>query len=273
MEIKKHQIIFLIIGILIAGGSLFFLNTKWFLLILGTGIIIGTGPFVYKIIRDSFIETEKEQMFLEFMRNLAESVKTGTPISKSIVNVGKKPYGVLSVHINKLANQILIGIPLNVALQTFSKDIGNKNISRALKLIGQAERAGGDIGQILESVSDAVTTSDKLRKERKSAISALVIQGYIVFVIFIAIVLVMQFKIFPMIAGITGFDASGSTGTSVDTKAIGESFIYLMIVQGFFSGLTIGKLSEGSFKKGVKHSFALMVMAFMISTVANVILG
>lgn len=274
MEIKKEQIIFLAIGILIAGSSLFLLNTKWFLFAIGIGVIVGASPFVYHLIVDTKIEAEKEQMFLEFMRNLAESVKTGTPISKSIINVRKKPYGMLGVHVKKLANQIMVGIPFNVALGTFSKDVGNKSISRALKLIGQAERAGGDIGHILESVSNAVNTSDKLKKERKSAISTLVIQGYIVFVIFIAIVLVMQFKIFPMIAGITGFDASGAdVGGAIDPNEIGESFIYLMLVQGFFSGLTIGKLSEGNFKKGVKHSFALMILAFMVSTIANVIFG
>jgi len=274
MRIKKTDIIGIGIGLLLVGCSFLLFHTKWFVIMIGGGIIIGVSPFIYKILRTSSIELEKEQMFIEFMRNLAESVRTGTPISKSIVNVRKKPYGVLGIHVEKLANQILIGIPFNSALQTFSKDVNNSTISRALKLIGQAERAGGDIGQILESVSNAVSTTDKLNKERKSAISALVVQGYIIFVIFIAIVLVMQFKIFPMIAGITGFDEAGlSGGGAVDPKDIGNSFVYLMIVQGFFSGLVIGKLSEGNFKRGIKHSFALMIMAFMVSTIANIIIG
>ncbi len=271
MEIKKINIIGIVTGIVLLGCSFFLFGTKWFFLIIGIGIISGVSPFVYSIIKRNVIASEKEEMFLEFMRNLAESVKIGTPISKSIVNVRKKPYGVLSENVRKMANQILIGIPLNKALETFAKDVKNKNISRALKLIGQAERAGGDIGQILESVTNAVTISDKLRKERKAAISNLVVQGYIIFLIFIVIVLVMQFKIFPMIAGITG--AGNTGGAQINAQEIGNSFIYLMLVQGFFSGLTIGKLSEGDFKKGIKHSFALMVLAFMISTAANVVLG
>jgi archaeal flagellar protein FlaJ len=275
MEIKRKHIIGLAIGIILIGISFFFFGTKWFVLMIGIGAITCAGPVVYDIIKGASIEAEKEQMFLEFMQNLAESVKTGTPISKSITNVRKKPYGVLGVHVTKLANQILMGIPLNNALQTFSNDVRNKNISRALKLIGQAERAGGNIEQILESVSKAVSTSDKLKKERKAAISALVIQGYIIFIIFIAIILVMQFKIFPMIAGISGFDPTSmsSGATPINSKDIGGSFIYLMLVQGFFSGLVIGKLAEGDFKTGIKHSFALMMMSFVISTVANIIMG
>jgi archaeal flagellar protein FlaJ len=273
MELKKIHWIIFGIGLLIAGLSFFLWGTKWFLIIAGIGIIISISPFIQSIIRTSNIESEKEQMFIEFMRNLSESVRAGTPISKSIINVKNKPYGVLSVHVKKLANQILIGIPLNTALQIFSRDVNNKSISRSLKLIGQAERAGGDIGQILEAVTNAVNISDKLNKEREAAISALVVQGYIIFVIFILIVLVMQFKIFPMMSGISvGFDGTPNK-PSGSSEEIGSSFIYMIIVQGFFSGLAIGKLSQGSFKKGIKHSVTLMIMAFLVSTVANLFFG
>ena len=50
-------------------------------------------------------------------------------------------------------------------------------------------------------------------------------------------------------------------------------FLYLILVQGFFTGFVIGKLSEGSIKAGVKHSFTLMFLAFLISAGANALLG
>ena len=89
-------------------------------------------------------------------------------------------------------------------MQTFAKDIGNKKISKAITLIRQAERAGGDIGKILESVAEAVSTTDKLRKERKSAISTLIVQSYIIFFVFMIIILVMQFQILPLVSGLAG---------------------------------------------------------------------
>ncbi len=217
-------------------------------------------------------------MFLEFARNLVESVKTGTPISKSIINVRDKPYGVLSENIKKLANQISLGVPLSFALQTFSKDVKNQTISRALTLIGQAERSGGEIGGILESVTEAVSTADKLKKERQAAISTLVVQGYIIFIVFIIIILVLQFQILPMIVGIVpsagslGIGGLGG-GAPIENDEIANAFLYLLLIQGAFSGLTIGKLSEGNIKPGIKHSFVLMLLAFLISTGANVFFG
>jgi len=276
MEMKKIHWIGIISSLVIGILSLFFIDTKFFFFMIGLGVLIGASPFVFSIIYETRITNEKEEMFLEFSRNLVESVKTGTPISKSIINIKNKSYGALSIHIEKLANQISLGIPLNIALKVFAKDVNNNTISRALTLIGQAERAGGDIGKILESVTEAVRMSDKLKKERKASISTLVAQGYIIFFVFIIIILVMQFQIIPMISGIaeTGtLGIGGVTGGTGQQEEITVSFIYLLLIQGFFSGLAIGKLAEGSVKAGIKHSFALMLMSFLISTVANLIFG
>ena len=252
--------------------SLFLIGTKFFFLVIGIGILLGITPFVILAIFETKVAHEKEEMFLEFARNLVESVKTGIPISKSIINVKGKSYGVLSENVEKLANQISLGIPLNTALEIFAKDVNNKNISRALKLIGQAERAGGEIGEILESVAEAVNMSNKLKKERKAAISTLVVQGYIIFLVFIVIILIMQFKILPMISDITVIEAFGK-GETIDQKTIANAFLYLLLIQGFFNGLTIGKLAEGNVKSGIKHSFALMMISFFISTGANIFFG
>ncbi len=256
--------------------SIILSKTQFFLFFVGIALIVGMAPIVFSVMRESKIASEKEEMFLEFSRNLVESVKTGTPISKSIINMRNKDYGVLSENVQKLANQISMGIPLNTALNVFSDDIGNRTISRAIVLIGQAEKAGGQIGEILEAVAEAVNLSDRLKKERKASIQTLVVQGYIIFIVFIVIILVMQFKIIPMVSGIAqagslGIGGIGSSGGTIDPQEISNAFLYLLLIQGFFSGITIGKLAEGNIKFGIKHSFALMILSFVIATGANII--
>ncbi len=278
MELKKIHYVGMIAGGVIVALSFLLLNTRFFLFLIGLGIILGASPFVLSVMAESKIASEKEDMFLEFARNLVESVKTGTPISKSLINMKGKSYGVLSQNVDKLANQISLGIPLNTALKVFAKDVGNKNISRSLTLIGQAERAGGDIGEILEAVARAVSMSDKLKKERKSTISTLIAQGYIIFFVFLVIVLIMQFYIVPMISGIADVGALGvanisTAGSSIGSEEISSAFLYLLLFQGFFTGLAIGKLSEGTIKSGIKHSFALILLSFIVSSVANLIGG
>lgn len=279
MELKRIHWMGIISGGAILLLSLFFMNTQFFFFILWFGIMIAAVPFVLTSIQQTKESTEKEELFLEFTRNLVESVRTGTPISKSIINMKKKPFGVLSKYIEKLGNQIAMGIPLKEALEIFAKDVNNETVTRTITLIGQAEKSGGAIGEILESVAKAVNMADKLKKERKAAISTLVVQGYIIFFVFLIIVMVMQFYIIPMISGIATVGTLSSSGITTtgggDTTALdaSQAFLYLLIIQGLFSGLTIGKLSEGSLKPGIKHSFALVALAFLISTLANVLFG
>lgn len=282
MEISDRDLIGGGIGALIVIVSYFTLSDRFFPLALGAGVIIGALPIIIRIIKENKISREKEMMFLEFSRNLVESVKTGTPISKSIVNMANKDFGELSPHVIKLANQISIGIPLITALDHFSSDVHNSSISRSLTLIGQAERAGGEIGEILEAVAGAVSMTDKLKKERKAAISTLVSQGYIIFLVFIVIILVLQFQIVPMVSGIgdigstLGFGSGGGfteSDLASGQQQIANAFLYLILVQGFFTGLVIGKLAEGNLKAGVRHSFSLMFLSFIISTIANVFFG
>ena len=118
--------------------------------------------------------------------------------------------------------------------------------------------------------------SDKLKKERKATISTLVVQGYIIFFVFMVIVLIMQFYIVPMISGIADVSGLGiggvtTTGGSIEAEEISKAFLYLLLFQGFFTGLTIGKLSEGSIKAGIKHSFALVLISFIVSSITSLV--
>ena len=184
----------------------------------------------------------------------------------------------MSQSVNKLANQILLGVPVQTALRTFAEDVNNPVISRAIGLIQQAERAGGQIDYILESVAKSISEVEKLKKERKASISNLVVQGYIIFFIFIGITLVMEYKILPLTAGICSlgsFNTGAGFGAITEAPAsamafapeqLARPFLYLLLAQGFFAGLVIGKLTEGKIKSGIKHSFFLTIAALLIST-------
>lgn len=253
-------------------------STNLTIFILGLGLALGVLPFIVALAMENKREQEVSEMFLEFSRNLAESVTTGTPISKSIINMSRKNYGALSPHIVKLANQISLGIPVSKALLIFSHDVDNPVISRAVGLISEAERAGGEIDYILDSVSKSIAEVEKLKKERKAAISTLVVQGYIIFFIFIVIMMVMEYKILPVANSATGFGNGTSLLGSEESnkltpKQISGLFLGLLLVQGFFTGLVIGKLAEGSLYAGIKHSFIMMISAFLASTGLTLFVG
>ena len=165
---KKGLIIGIIGGILSFVGAfvLFFLgddlmNLVYFLV--GSGVLIILFPFVLSSIIEGRQEREKDEKFLEFSRALVESVESGTPISRSIINMSQKDFGSLTLHVQKLANQIQLGIPLQTALQTFAYDTKSQIIIRAITLIREADKTGGNINTILDSVAKSVYEIEKLK--------------------------------------------------------------------------------------------------------------
>ena len=285
MKLKKMHWLGIIsaVAIVLIDLVFFFNNERMFLFLIGIAFVPLALPFVIGLTLENDREQKIDEMFLEFSRNLAESVSAGTPISKGIINMRKKNFGVLSPYIQKLANQIELGIPIAIAFNTFSKDVGSPVVTRAVALISQAEKAGGEIEYILDSTAKSISEIEKLKKERKSAIYSLVVQGYIIFFVFIGIILVMEFKILPLTAGLGNFvglpGGSSEIATNVptiqelDPEEFSRPFLYLLLTQGLFVGLVIGKLTEGSLKSGLKHSFILMITAFLMSSGARLFIG
>lgn len=278
MRISKSHILGIIAGaIIVAIDFALFFGDRLFPFLLGIAATVVILPFLISLIIENNRERDKNERFLEFTRNLAESVKTGTPIGKSIINMSSKDFGNLGPHVKKLANQISLGIPVAAALKNFSNDVGSGVVSRAISLIIEAENAGGEIDYILDSTASSIYEIEKLKRERKAAVSSLVVQGYIIFFIFVGIMLVMQFRILPLTAGISGVGSIDSLQSEVQVgndavQKLARPFLYLLIVQGLFAGLTIGKISEGTIKAGIKHSAILVVLAFLITSGANLFL-
>jgi len=285
-KINKPQVIGLVVALIIILLSYIFLrDSDIFYFLLGISFLIGGFPFFVSLILETSATREIDEMFLEFSRDLVESVKAGTPISKSILNIREKDYGKLSPYIDKLANQISLGISIQTAFQTFARDVGTITIDRAVTIIGESEKAGGEIADILDSVVKSVSQVDRLKKERRATMYTLIVQGYIIFFIFIVIMLVMEFKILPIAAGLGegigeinpqelgGFGGFIGGGQRATSEELSRPFIWLLVVQGFFAGLVIGKLSEGKVRSGLKHSFILIIFSLLIDASAKIVFG
>src|SRR3989338_7377390 len=254
MEIR-YIITFILFVTLVPVNFILLFGTRWFY----TGLILSLAlvglPIFLKFLNDNKKQKLIEIEWLEYISALVDGVRSGLPITQSIINLKDKDFGYLTEHTRKLANQIEWGIPITNAFLTLAKDTGNRVIKRSVNVLLQAEKSGGEMVEVLESVVNSVVSINILKEERKSSIFSQIVQGYIVFFIFIAIMLVMEVKLVPIIEG------TGEANVNLNFKRI---FLSLIIIQGFFAGLMIGKFSEGSIKYGVKHSVALIVISLLI---------
>ncbi len=297
MEIRRMHIVMIVVALIILFVDFYLLmGTPTFVPMLAIAIVLGALPFIFDFLAKQQRNKDLEEKFPEFVRNLVGAVKSGMPAPKAIMAVSTTDYGALTPHVKKLANQIEWTIPLHKALLTFANETKNTVIKRAVSTVIQAEMSGGNIEDVLESVTNSVIEIKKIKERRRALIQSQIIQNYIIFAVFLIVMVVIQNMLVPYVANIEqktmpGLEAEGlgimQTGLSGMTKKIVIQtdtlasfvktfgnwlvslhgiFLMIAVIQGFFAGLVIGKLSEGELSSGVKHSLVLMIASFLIIT-------
>jgi archaeal flagellar protein FlaJ len=280
-KLKIGHYVGIVIGILtlIFSFIIFYpINSPFLKPFIAVGVAIILIPFWIEVLKENSKQREIEEKFLEFVRSITGNVRAGTPIPKSIIEAASSNYGALSPFIKKLSFQIEWGIPFKEALSRFATNTGNKVIRRAVSIITEAEKSGGNIQDVLEGVTSSVVQIEKINNERRTNAFSQLIQGYLVFFIFIGIMVVLQIFLLPQLADVSGDVFSGLASQGGKLAETGDAeiisvnfeniFIFLILVQGLFAGLMIGKFADGSIRYGVKHSFILMLIGYIIFTVA-----
>lgn len=248
---------------------------RWFYAFIVLAISIGWSQFWYDFYKESKRQKEIENKFLEFVRALVGSVKSGISVPQAIIHASRKDYGALTPYTSKLSNQLEWGIPVHEALITFANDTKNSVIKRSVAIVIEAEQGGGDMEDVLEAVTNSVIQVKKVKAERKSSTYSQIVQGYIVFFVFIGIMLLLQVQLFPMLSNISGSLTEGLAASGLAGGVFGKSgqdvnldslFFSLIMIQAFFAGIMVGKFSEGTVRQGLLHSFILMTISALIVT-------
>lgn len=294
LRLDLMQIVYILISIAIIIFDIkFFFRSRFFLPL----IFIAIAVSVLRYVIDFFVERRRqsyiEEIFPEFVRDLVGAVKSGMTIPDAIINLSETDYSALSPHVEKMANQFTWSIPVHKVLITFANDTNNKIIKRTIATVIEAEQSGGNIEDVLESITNSLVDIKKIKEERIASIHSQTIQSYIIFFVFLGVMVVISNLLIPFMAKV-GVGDSGEempqltqealtgmiSAVEIDTTnvftffntlgkwfvSIDGIFLLLSLIQGMFAGLVIGKLSEGTLQAGLKHSLLLGTVAFFVIT-------
>jgi len=190
-------------------------------------------------------------------------------LPQAVKSVSKNDYGHLSPYIKKLDAQLDWGIPFDNALLKFSKITGSKLIGRVTSTIIESHRFGGNLTDIFESISSTSIEIERLREERKLYINSQLITGYVIFFVFLLVIIGLQRFLVPSLTDVTVGELT-ATPEEIQVQ-YSEIFRNLVILQGLFAGLVIGKMSEGAIVGGIKHSLFLVIIGTIIQTLSQFI--
>jgi flagellar protein FlaJ len=212
---------------------------------------------------------EMEQKFIGFIADLTDSINSGMTLPMALEHCSKSDYASLTPLVRDLNAQVSWGIPFEKALRSFGKRTGSRLIRRSVTTIIETYKIGGKISDTLDAVSKSVMTIEKLNRERRSSVYSQMVMLYLIFFVFIGILIIMQISVIPSLSseGIGGMSLI-SEAASVPVEIYTETFVWFILIQGFFAGLAIGKMAEGSVQAGLKHSMILIIVGYALFSFA-----
>ncbi len=240
-----------------------------FLLLNIIGIVIIIGPILIIKYLEYSRQAELEEEFPNFLRDVVEGTRAGMPLPQAIQNTRDNNYGQLTPYVEEMGAKLEWGIPFERAVREFGRKTKSPIVQRAINTIVQTYQAGGDVAGVLEAVGNNLKEIRKLRKERQSQIYGEMITGYIIYFVFLAVLVVLIRFLLPSLTFSGDIGPLESSGLSADEliATYRSVFRFLVIVQSIFSGMVIGRLSEGELKAGAKHIAILLGIGYTVAAV------
>jgi len=238
--------------------SLFTTKTQIFAALNGIAVAIALGIPVYVRYREYSRAKELEHMFPAFMRDITENINVGMSLPKAIRTSTENDYGILSKYVKDIAAKIDWGIPFEKVLSDFAVKTKSSVVGRAVKGIIEAHRSGGTINTVLQAMTVSVRELERIKKERATRVYSQMVTGYFIYFLFLGIMLAMAKLLIPILT----FQIVGGAGTADISRVFTDTFRSLVVIQGIFAGLGIGKMSEGTITAGFKHAFVLTVIGY-----------
>lgn len=263
------------------------------------GMLILVVPYsMYKFVRLKKIKSYENE-FPNFLRDLSESQRAGLSLIQALQASSKSDYGPLTKEIKKMNNQLSWNIPMERVLKNFTDRVNDsKTIVRALLIIDQSNRSGGNIEDTMESLANNMESIKEAQQEKSVLMNQQVMMMYAIFFIFLGITIALIKFLIPLLQtqaqtggfGVQGFNPNPCSacvnnpnfactgcntfsavssafelGKADDTSSYYKAlFLTMILIQGFFSGLIAGQIGSDSVTVGIKHSLIMLLSGFIV---------
>lgn len=233
--------------------------TDWFL----GALILGGGPFGFYYLRNLKRIDAINAKFPDFLRDIAESARAGMTLPRALVTAAHGTYGALTTDIRIMSAQVEWGVSFSEALHRFAERADTPLIDRTVSLIVEAQRAGGNVVDVLTAASDDAREIKQIVDERNQQMQSYQIVIFVAYFVFIAVVMILVTQFIPSFkeavdATGSGAQVGGISFKDFDPQQMNNLFFQAAIIQAIGGGLVGGVLTRGNPVAGVP-SVAVMI--------------
>ncbi len=217
------------------------------------GVLLLTMPFIITSYWHFIIENQKEKYYPIFLNDLTMSVRSGMDITRAMQVCARTNYGPLTKIVKNMAIQMSWGRPVNEVfedLERTEKSIITKRIASILK---ECAVSGGDIRDILTSVTIHAYKLSELKREISSRQFIYVVVIYISFFLYLGTSQIMIHSLLPTLL---------KTVHGIGLDYYKNYLFQGVLIYSIFSGASLGILTERSVVAGIKHIIVMLIFGY-----------
>ncbi len=181
---------------------------------------------------------------------------------KSVKELSKTDLGLLTPHVRIAATSMTYGKSFEESMKAMAKSLHSEMITRYTALVVQASYSGGAVADLILKASEDMRNIIAIEREKEGNLSQYVMifyfaQGIIVFIIY-----TLSTSLLPFVEQLGSTNILGKANGLVGLD-FSRGFFHMIMINSFFGGLIIGKISEGDARYGLKHAVVLMAAGYI----------
>jgi len=181
---------------------------------------------------DAMVIKRKKELDYEIVfagRQIMIALKSGMPLFDAIVGA-TSGYGAVSKEMAKIADKVVLGIPLTQAIREETQSNPSKYFVRVLMQIANSLSSGADVGSSLEVVLEQISKEQMIALKEYSQKLTPIVMFFMIFGIIVpSLGVVLVTVVFSAI--------SGGLTTGMDSTILVPVFFMIAIVQFLFLGM------------------------------------
>ncbi|MCX9013395.1 MAG: type II secretion system F family protein [Candidatus Methanoperedens sp.] len=225
--------------------------------------LIAMLPFAVFYEAGSYRINHIENQMPGFLRKLANASDAGLTLVKAIEMTLFSESGALAAEVKKVLREAKWGSPISASLIRMSRRVRTIAMTRIVSLIVKASEASGNIAEVMNIAADEAESEKKLKQARLAVTSVYLIIIYMAFFCFLFIAVILSRSFLPALSQGSIPGMGSGMGSGMGAGEIKQLMFHAALLNGFFSGLVAGEITEGSIASGVKHSIIMLLAAYI----------
>lgn len=221
---------------------------------------VGGAPATFASLIHNKWKNQIVKQMPAFLRDLGASIQTGIPIQAALENTAKRDFGPLTDELRIMLSHVSWGLNFEDAMTELSERIDLPLVRKAITLVLEASKHGGNQFNILSSTASYMENVNTWELRRRTQTVTYVAIFYFSVAIFLFIIIMISRVIFVQLTELAG-SGSPLINPILTTTQARRIFLHAALLEAFFGGILAGKINESSFIAGLKHSMVLSIVS------------